>query len=340
MAAIEHGDVPTSQVDARRRQQLLTHNDRDIRERAAKLFGAETVTNRAQLVEQFLAATSRDGDVARGKNAFVKRCSVCHKLEGVGQNVGPDLTALTDKSPRSLLVAMLDPNKAVEDKFLDYIATTVDGRQLTGMVTNETSNSVTLVGQEAKQVTLQRNEIEVLQSSGKSLMPEGLEKDLAIQDFADLIAYVRSVSAPPKQFPGNQPELAHVRDDGSIRLLAMNAKIYGPKIVFEDKYRNLGYWQSPDDHVVWMMNVPKAGKYQVRVEYACDDGSAGDRFVIAIGDQNVGGVVSGTGSWDRYRGQTVGTVTLPAGYAELVIRSEGTIRSALMDLRQIVLEPQ
>lgn len=340
VAAIERGDVPTSQVDARRRQQLLNHNDRQIRERAAKLLGAETITNRAQLVEQFLAATTRDGDLTRGKAAFGKRCAVCHKLEGAGQNVGPDLTALTDKSPRSLLVAMLDPNKAVEDKFLDYLATTVDGRQLTGMVTNETSNSVTLVGQEAKQITLQRNEIEVLQSSGKSLMPEGLEKDLSIQDFADVIAYVRSVSAPPKQFPGNHPELAHVRDDGSIRLLAMNAKIYGPKIVFEDKYRNLGYWQSPDDHAVWMMNVPKAGKYQVRVEYACEDDSAGDRFVIAIGDQTVGGVVTGTGSWDRYRGQSVGAVMLPAGYAELVIRSDGAIRSSLMDLRQIVLEPQ
>jgi putative heme-binding domain-containing protein len=265
---------------------------------------------------------------------------VCHKLDGVGQNVGPDLTALTDKSARSMLVAILDPNKAVEDKYLDYLAVTIDGRQLTGMVAGETSNSVTLTGQEAKQVTLLRTEIEMLQSSGKSLMPEGLEKDLGLQDLADVIAYVHSVSLIPKRFPGNQPELAHVRDDGSIRLLAMNAKIFGPKLVFEEKYRNLGYWQTADDYAVWMMQVPKAGKYQVRVEYACPDSAAGDRFLIAVGDQTLGGVVAGTGSWDRYRGHAVGSVLLPAGYAELIIRSDGPVRSALMDLRQIVLEPR
>jgi putative heme-binding domain-containing protein len=340
IAALERGDVPTAHVDARRRQQLVSHLDGRIRDRAGKLFASDRVSSRAQVVEQFLPATTLAGNAERGKVAFGKRCAVCHKLDGVGQNVGPELTALTDKSPRSMLVGILDPNKAVEDKFLDYIAVTTDGRQVTGMVSSETSTSVTLTGQEAKQVTLRRNEIELLQSSGKSLMPEGMEKDLTAQDLADVIAYVRSVSAPAKQFPGNHPELAHVRDDGSIRLLAMHAKIYGPTLVFEDQYRNLGYWQSSDDHAVWMMQVPKGGKYQVRLDYACDDSAAGNRFIIAIGDQTVGGVIAGTGSWDRYRGQSLGAVQLAAGYAELVMRSDGPVRGALIDLRQIVLEPQ
>jgi putative membrane-bound dehydrogenase-like protein len=340
LSAVERGEVPTSHIDARRRQQLVTHFDSGIRERAAALFATGSAGTRAQVVEQFQPVTNLTGDSGRGKATFGKRCAVCHKLEDTGQNVGPDLTALTDKSSQSMLVAILDPNRAVEDKFLEFVAVTSDGRQIAGIVSNETSSSVTLTGQEAKQVTLLRKDIDVLHASGKSLMPEGMEKDLSEQDLADVIAYVRSVSVPPKQFPGNRPELAHVRDDGSIRLLAMNAKIYGPKLVFEEKYRNLGYWQSPDDHAVWMLQVPRAGKYQVRIEYACDDSAAGDRLIVTVGDQTVGGVVRGTGSWDQYRSMTAGTIHLPAGYAELVVRSDGTIRSALIDLRQIILEPR
>jgi hypothetical protein len=207
-------------------------------------------------------------------------------------------------------------------------------------VAGETSTSITLVGQEGKQLDLRRNEIESIQSSGKSLMPEGMEKDLTPQELADVIAYIRTLSAPPKTFPGNQPELAHVRDDGSIRLLAMHAKIYGPKLIFEEKYRNLGYWQSPEDHAVWMLEVPKGGRYQLRIDYACDDQAAGDRFQIRVGDQVLGGVVEGTGSWDRYRSLSVGTVELPQGSTELTMRSDGAIRSALIDLRQIILEPR
>lgn len=340
LGAVERGEVPSAHIDARRRQQLVNHADGPIRARAVKLFGSETPTSRAQLVEQFQNVFNMSADMTRGKGVFAKKCAVCHRLEDAGQNVGPDLLALTDKSPRSMLVAILDPNKAVEDKFLDYVAITNDGRQFTGMIVNETSTSVTLAGQEGKQVTLRRNELDMLQSTGKSLMPEGLEKDLSGQDFADVLAYVRSISAPPKQFPGNKPEVAHVRDDGSIRLLAMNAKIYGPTLVFEDKYRNLGFWQRAEDHAVWMLNVPKAGKYRVAIDYACDDPSAGDRFVITVGDQTVGGVVESTGSWDSYRNRTVGSLKLPAGQAELIMRADGPIRSALIDVRQIVLHPE
>jgi putative heme-binding domain-containing protein len=340
LAAVERGEVMISHIDARRRQQLVNHIDSAIREKASKLFANETTTSRAQVVEQVQNVLQLPTDVAKGKAAFAKKCANCHRLEETGQHVGPDLMALTDKSPRSLLVAILDPNKAVEDKFLDYVAVTTDGRQFTGMLLNETSTSLTLAGQEGKQVALNRSDLETFQNTGKSVMPEGLEKDLSPQELADVIAYVRGISAEPKKFPGNQPELAQVRDDGSIRLLAMNAKIYGPTLLFEEKYRNLGFWRSRQDHAIWMMNVPKAGKYRVSIDYACEDSCAGSRFIIAVGDQTVGGTVEGTGSWDNYRNRTLGVITLPDGPADLIMRSDGSIKSAMIDVRQIVLHPQ
>jgi hypothetical protein len=121
--------------------------------------------------------------------------------------------------------------------------------------------------------------------------------------------------------------------------LATTAKIYGPSLVFEGQYRNLGYWSSPDDHAVWSLELPKAGKYQVSLDYACDDGAAGDSFVVAIAGQTLGGRVEGTGTWDIYRSKGIGTIELPAGPADLTMRSVGRIKSALIDLRGIRLVP-
>ena len=113
-----------------------------------------------------------------------------------------------------------------------------------------------------------RADLDELLSTGKSLMPEGMEKELSPQDLADVIAFSRSISAPPKQFPGNEPQVAPARDDGSIRCLAIHARIYGPTLVFEEKYRNLGYWGSIEDHAVWSLDVPQ-GRYVSRDDRLC-----------------------------------------------------------------------
>ncbi|HEX3726047.1 MAG TPA: hypothetical protein VHV08_07375, partial [Pirellulales bacterium] len=105
-------------------------------------------------------------------------------LRGAGHEVGPNLASLTDYSPPALLAAMLDPNRAVEAKFLDYVALTTAGVSYTGLLANETGNSITLMGQEGKQQTILRSDLDVLQATGKSLMPEGLEKDLSPQNLA------------------------------------------------------------------------------------------------------------------------------------------------------------
>ena len=117
-----------------------------------------------------------------------------------GVEVGPDLATLNDKSPESLLIAILDPNRAFEAKYTAFAIATVDGRVLNGLITNETATAVTLRRQEGKDDVLLRFEIEEMTASGQSLMPEGVEKDLKPQDLADLIAYLTSIGS------GRKPE--------------------------------------------------------------------------------------------------------------------------------------
>ena len=79
---------------------------------------------------------------------------------------------------------------------MTYITLTDDGRTFTGMIASETGNSITLVEQEKKLRVILRNQLEEIRSTGKSLMPDGLEKEISHQDFADLISYIRMKDSP------------------------------------------------------------------------------------------------------------------------------------------------
>jgi hypothetical protein len=225
----------------------------------------------------------------------------------------------------------------VEDKFLDYRALTVDGQQASGMLVEESASSITLAGPEGKRTTLLRGDIDELQSTGKSLMPEGMEREITRDEMNHLLAYLASFKPQPKQVAGNEPSVVKEEFTGSLRLAAAQARIYGPTLTFEEKYRNLGYWQSDADHAEWTVDVPKAGQYRVTIDYACDNSVAGNSLVLEIAGQTLACKVDGTGNWDQYRGKTLGTVELPAGMVEVVVHPQGRIQGAVLDLRTIRL---
>lgn len=337
---VEHiaaGKIAANELDAARRQKLLTHRSDAIRTWAAKLLSGHSEGDRAKVVDQHRDVLTLPGDATRGKAVFAKHCVACHRLEGVGQDVGAELDALANRSPDALLVAILDPNRAVEDKFLAYAVRATDGRQLSGILASETGNSLTLVGQDAKRDELLRSEIDEVQATGKSFMPEGLEKDLSKQDLADLIAYIGRLGPQAKSFAGNEPGLVEPAADGTLVLPASKASIFGPSLVFEQQYGNLGYWMNVADQATWRVRVPKAGAYRVVLDYACDDGAAGNALVVEAAGAAVNHMVEGTGTWDAYRQATIGTLALPAGEITVVARPGGEPKSAVIDLRAVRL---
>ena len=339
LAAIEAKQVPASDIDATRRQRLQRINDEDIKKLAARLLSGAIESNRKQVLEQFEPVLSMSGDAQAGTAVFTKRCAVCHRLRGAGHEVGPNLASLTDYSPTSLLTAILDPNRAVEAKFLDYVAVTSSGLSYTGMLVNETGNSVTLLGQEGKQQTILRTELDALQATGKSLMPEGMEKDLNAQDLADVIAFLRGSGAPRKTFVANSPQLIKPTTDGTVQLYPTTCEIYGPTIVMERLYKNLGKWQSENDRAVWNVELSKAGRYTMVLNYASLAGSAGNTWLLEAGDKTLTGKVTATGSIDRYQEITCGEIELPAGSQQIVFRSEGPLKGSLLQLGGILLKP-
>jgi putative membrane-bound dehydrogenase-like protein len=188
--------VLAAQIEPVRLNQLRKHPDAKLRARALKVLEGQVAPERRKVVETYRPALDLKADVERGKKVFGKTCATCHKLEGVGVQVGPDLlSALANKSSEQLLIDILDPSREVDPRYLAYQVTTRRGQIMTGMIATETASSLTLRRGEGAEDVVLRGQIESVESTGKSLMPENLEMQLSKQELADVIAYLRKVGA-------------------------------------------------------------------------------------------------------------------------------------------------
>lgn len=197
LAAIEAKKVLAGQMEPFRIEQLKKHPDAAIRQRAQAALAGQIATDRQQIVDRYKPALEMRGDPARGKAVFQKTCATCHRLENVGTEVGPDLlSALKTKTAGTLLIDLFDPSREVDPRYLNYVVSTKDGRIFTGLIAAETSSSITLRRAERAEDTLLRSQIEEIQGTAKSLMPENLETQVSQQDVADVIAYLLHVVGP------------------------------------------------------------------------------------------------------------------------------------------------
>lgn len=191
LKAVEADQIPVGDLDAATRNALSESKSGKVRELAAKVLAAVAKSTRGEVMAKFQPALTLTGDDAHGRVLFEKKCATCHKHRDLGNEIGPQLVALQNKSGEFLLRAILDPNQAVESKYTGYVATTKDGRTFTGMIIDETATSLTLARTDGKKDTVLRVDIEELKSTGKSFMPEGLEQDLSPQDLADVFQFVQ-----------------------------------------------------------------------------------------------------------------------------------------------------
>ncbi len=198
LAGLMEGRPPVAEVAPAHRKRLREHPDPAVRHRASALFDRAGVSTRREILDAYRPSTKGGGDPAAGAAVFGRACSSCHRLGGVGTELGPDLAAMAEATPEVLLVAILDPNRAFEARYGDYAVHLVDGRTLTGLIAAEGGASLTLRRPEGREDVLLRGDVESVAASGRSLMPEGLEKDINPREFADLLAFLKAGrSAPP-----------------------------------------------------------------------------------------------------------------------------------------------
>ncbi|MEO6003861.1 MAG: PVC-type heme-binding CxxCH protein [Opitutus sp.] len=174
------------------RAALTQHATASLAERAKSIFGGTGESDRAKVIDRYLLAIRElAGDPERGRVVFKETCSACHRFATVpGAAVGPDLAVVNDHSPGYLLTHILDPNRAIEERYAFYTATLADGREIAGMLTAEANNAITLRGLDGVEHVVFRRDLKSISKSGRSLMPEGLEATLNERAMADLIAFL------------------------------------------------------------------------------------------------------------------------------------------------------
>jgi putative heme-binding domain-containing protein len=96
------------------------------------------------------------------------------------------------------MVAILDPNRSVEEKYWVFQARTHDGQLVTGLKLREDESSIDWVDSNGRIESLDKSEVSEFKTSPRSLMPEGFEQLLTPEQIAGIISYLRS-SGPSKE---------------------------------------------------------------------------------------------------------------------------------------------
>ena len=190
LTAISESRIRANIVSSAELQRLTGHPDKTLRTIAAEQLKAMGTSSRDDVIRKYQSALSLVGNSQRGGELFKKNCSTCHQIGGVGHQVGPNLATVASRGAESILVNLLDPNREVNPAWRDYIVVTTSGRTYNGVIISESATSITLRRAEAKEDSLLRSEIDSIQDTGRSLMPEGLEKELDPQAAADLISWL------------------------------------------------------------------------------------------------------------------------------------------------------
>jgi putative heme-binding domain-containing protein len=155
---------------------------------------ASAKMNNAQMIAEMnriktLLANSK-GDPEKGKITFTQRCSVCHTLFNEGGHVGPELTGYERTNSDFWLVAILAPSAEIREGFGAYICKVKDGQIFTGLIDKQDAGGVVIRDIAGQKHLVKQPDIETLEASPVSLMPEGLLGGMSDADLRDLFAYL------------------------------------------------------------------------------------------------------------------------------------------------------
>jgi putative heme-binding domain-containing protein len=196
LEAVDKGEIDRAALPADAVRRLTVFRDERISGLIKKLFGEVEGATTAQMQQEVarLEGVLRGGTGSpyRGKKLFNDTCARCHKLFGQGGQVGPDLTTFRRDDMANMLLHIVNPSAEIREGYETMLVSTTDGRVLTGVVVEKDNQVVVLRGADAQNVTVLLTQIEEMAAQRKSLMPEGLLKDLKEQQVRDLFAYLRS----------------------------------------------------------------------------------------------------------------------------------------------------
>jgi putative heme-binding domain-containing protein len=189
---VEAHKLAPGDIDAGVLNLLFNSGAPELRERARKLLKASLPDDRRQVLQRYKDAALSEGEAGRGREVFQKNCATCHSVAGIGVRVGPDIADTRVKTREQLLSDILNPNGAIDGNYLNYVVSTRSGQVLGGLIAAESASSLTLKRALGETDIILRQDIDEIRSTGASLMPEGLEKNITVTEMSDLITFLKN----------------------------------------------------------------------------------------------------------------------------------------------------
>ncbi len=193
LEAVKAGKIKPEELSASQVQSLAAHKTARVATLARTALAAVIPPSRAEVAAKFQPAVGLKGDATKGKAHYLGRCMICHRAGGEGMELGPDLITMKAKGRDALLAAIIDPHKEVAPQYIGFDETTKDGNAYTGIIARDDATSLSLRIMGGAEVNLPRTNIKGSTSSGKSVMPDGLEAGMGVQDMADLLTFIEEL---------------------------------------------------------------------------------------------------------------------------------------------------
>jgi putative membrane-bound dehydrogenase-like protein len=191
VAAMQHDEVQPWTLAFRHKRRLIMSNDGPLRT-ASRLLLEPNPKDREEVVKRYGWALHRVGYAARGREVFRSVCTKCHRLEGQGAEVGPNLLTVQNQSKDWLMANILMPSQAIAQGYEAYVVETAGGT-FDGVIARQSPASVTLRHEDGKEDVIQRADIRNMYVTNLSAMPGDLEKQVSGEQMADLLEYLKTV---------------------------------------------------------------------------------------------------------------------------------------------------
>ncbi|MCM2375066.1 family 16 glycoside hydrolase [Aporhodopirellula aestuarii] len=156
--------------------------------------------NKWDIASALAAASKGKPDFERGRSLYFSgKCASCHRLAGLGGNIGPDLTSIPSKFDMKYVVeAIIDPSKVISDQYGSSTVLLADGTLLTGLVIKRDGGDLTVypMQPDAKPIEVDADDVEEVVPSPISQMPLELLDGMNASEVRDLMGYLMSGGNP------------------------------------------------------------------------------------------------------------------------------------------------
>ena len=189
--AIRAGTVQPWTLQFRHRRNLLMSRDVALREAARSLLD-ETAGDREEVLKRYQAALEKDGDPQKGRVVFERVCAKCHKLNGVGNDVGPDLATIRNRTPEVILPDIIMPSRSIAQNYESYVVETKSSGIITGVMGAQTPATITIRHEGAAEDVIRREDIVDMRITELSAMPADVDKVVTVDEMADLLEFLKA----------------------------------------------------------------------------------------------------------------------------------------------------